>query len=948
MGIQVLYNKKALCYIDKADFCDIQGIGSTPLYNIYESVESIVNKYITEEYRGFLAQPVVNNATETIEWYAHEWKEIPVHYTQLDGKEKMQYEQIKDETINCYTNALDQIENSDEKNILKGAIKYLCDEYIYCYDGKVVLGIWGMKHRANLHKSFGEIIHDYDECSIYKITFDVEDNAVFSNHYEQKISRRQNYILTKEDLPVIKEKEGCRFVRWIPEPIGYKIDNDCVFKALFEKSYEVRFNAGDYGTFTGGLTEDFIFELPEGEIISSAMIPEVIPQEGYKFVGWSSLPENFQIDKDIVFTAKYEKKIVEQKANIIDDEDIPVSPKRPDFPDPEVDEYICAFDAGDNGTIKGDCEIRKNRGYVISSGDIPVVEPHEGYRFIGWDMNPEGCSLTKNIIFKAKYEEDNKKMPWYKRFWFSNGCLRRLLWLLLLLLLLLLLWFILRSCLEDRRAVPVLGTNESGPVIGLPDNIYDGEVIDPNTGIVYDNEYLPKRLGVPPFKDEDGNLLPYSETPDGRNIFNNLIDIYFEDKPDLNQFAVDFKKEYPGEEFEIVGFDPNIPMVQLFVPAEKREMLLNELSSKLSQYKMYVVEVEKLDINGGMGFLKESGTDSGWHLKAVNAYEAWKITKGNEDIVIAVVDDGIDIKHNLLKNKIIKSYNVFTQSTTVSVGEGHGTHVAGLAAADSELDKGVSGIAPLCKIMPIQVFDGENTSTTAWVNGIMYAIHNGADVINTSITTVFKSDIPHDVQEELIRNKFKIKENMWKWILNTAKKYNSILVFSAGNNSVLTNLPPEHRTGCSLNVTAIGKDFKAAEFTNYGDGSVIAAPGVDIYSTFPVNSYNYCDGTSMAAPIVAGAVALMKSVKKDLTVEQISNILIKTGKNIDSNVGPLIQVDKALIMLRNGDYEEHPQPIQKLKEHEEGWVDYESIRRKIKEHQHQIEELKKQLPEYKK
>ena len=56
MGIQVLYNKKALCYIDKADFCDIQGIGSTPLYNIYESVESIVNKYITEEYRGFLIQ----------------------------------------------------------------------------------------------------------------------------------------------------------------------------------------------------------------------------------------------------------------------------------------------------------------------------------------------------------------------------------------------------------------------------------------------------------------------------------------------------------------------------------------------------------------------------------------------------------------------------------------------------------------------------------------------------------------------------------------------------------------------------------------------------------------------------------------------------------------------------------------------------------------------------
>lgn len=289
--------------------------------------------------------------------------------------------------------------------------------------------------------------------------------------------------------------------------------------------------------------------------------------------------------------------------------------------------------------------------------------------------------------------------------------------------------------------------------------------------------------------------------------------------------------------------------------------------------------------------------------------EGWEITKGDPNIIVAVVDDGIDASHDILKDKIIKPYNVFTQDNRLSTGQGHGTHVAGLAVGlDKMFDKGVSGIAPKCKLMPVQVFDNGMCTFSSVTSGIMYAIHNGANVINVSIGPNFRGlDIlPIPDQDYIAKTQFKNEEKVWRRIINVANDHNAIIVFAAGNDNILASIPPENRTNSTVNVAAVDIQIKGTDFTNYGKGSNISAPGKGIYSSVPINDYAVFDGTSMAAPIVSGTIALMKSCKPEVTVADILHILQATGQRISDYVPPMVQVDDALIALKTGVIPELP------------------------------------------
>ena len=108
-----------------------------------------------------------------------------------------------------------------------------------------------------------------------------------------------------------------------------------------------------------------------------------------------------------------------------------------------------------------------------------------------------------------------------------------------------------------------------------------------------------------------------------------------------------------------------------------------------------------------------------------------------------------------------------------------------------------------------------------------------------------------------------------------------------------------NRSNNVINVSAVDQKNNRTSFSNYGKLSHVSAPGIDIYSSTPGNNFKFFPGTSMAAPIVTGAIALMKSIKPDLSTAQIKDILRKTGKqSSDIRIGPTIQINKALEEVR--------------------------------------------------
>ncbi len=270
----------------------------------------------------------------------------------------------------------------------------------------------------------------------------------------------------------------------------------------------------------------------------------------------------------------------------------------------------------------------------------------------------------------------------------------------------------------------------------------------------------------------------------------------------------------------------------------------------------------------------------------------WNITRG-EGAVIAVIDTGVDIRHEDLEaniwtnpgeiadNGIDDDKNGFIddvhgwdfvgranpdcsfnedcsgEDNDPSDINGHGTHVAGIAAAVGNNNIGISGIAPDAKIMPIRA--GYSTGSSAFlltddiIQSINYAIDNNADVINMSFAG-YGLDVLSSV-------------------LNQASKKGIVCVAAAGNNSSDKAIYPAAISSV-ISVGATADGVSKAFFSNYGQWVDITAPGSWIYSTVPNNGYDNKSGTSMAAPIVAGIAALLKAKNKNSSPSSIKNTML--------------------------------------------------------------------------
>jgi thermitase len=270
-----------------------------------------------------------------------------------------------------------------------------------------------------------------------------------------------------------------------------------------------------------------------------------------------------------------------------------------------------------------------------------------------------------------------------------------------------------------------------------------------------------------------------------------------------------------------------------------------------------------------------------WNLPAIGTEQGWGITRGTEEVEIAIVDTGVDLDHPELRNRLVKGFNVLNENEEPDDDNGHGTHVAGIIASETNNNEGVAGMTWFNKIMPVKAMGAKGYGTTFDIaSGIVWAVDHGADVINLSLGNYQ----PSKVLEEAVRY---------------AYSKNVVMVSAAGNDGSDQPTYPSAYPEV-LSVAAVDYDGNRASFSNYGDYIDIAAPGVYIPSTYFNKQYASLSGTSMAAPHVAGLAALIKSANPELTNTQILNIIKKSaidlgeqGKDIDFGNG-LIDVNSAL------------------------------------------------------
>lgn len=248
-----------------------------------------------------------------------------------------------------------------------------------------------------------------------------------------------------------------------------------------------------------------------------------------------------------------------------------------------------------------------------------------------------------------------------------------------------------------------------------------------------------------------------------------------------------------------------------------------------------------------------------YHHRKMETKLAWDKTRGSADVIVAVIDNGIDSSHPELKTQIFRPYDTVKDSSTIAVGE-HGTHVAGIIAGSIDNGIGGSGIAPTAKIMPINVFDGELAYTSEIIQGIYRAVAQGADIINLSLGGYAYSSSFNDA-------------------IQAAHKKGVLIVAAAGNENIGTPYYPASYANV-ISVASTTAFDKVSSFSNFGKNIDIAAPGTSIHSTLPKGTYGLMSGTSMASPMVSGVAALIKANEPALNNIEIENRIYSSADDL--------------------------------------------------------------------
>jgi subtilisin family serine protease len=252
-------------------------------------------------------------------------------------------------------------------------------------------------------------------------------------------------------------------------------------------------------------------------------------------------------------------------------------------------------------------------------------------------------------------------------------------------------------------------------------------------------------------------------------------------------------------------------------------------------------------------------------LAQIGVPEAWKTTRGDPSVVVAVIDSGVDLSHPDLDGvTVVSPRDTFWNNADVTDDVGHGTHVTGTILAETNNATGIAGIAPASSLMPIKAADDEGgLSFSDVLDGVDWAREHGADIINMSLGGGLTPE-----QVALGQPTF-----------TAARDAGILMVAAAGNDGTDFREYPASFAGV-VSVTAVDGQDELAPFSNTGKAIDLAAPGVDLVSTVPGGGYESHSGTSMASPHVAGVAALVWAARPGLAVDELEAVLRASAKDL--------------------------------------------------------------------
>jgi thermitase len=292
----------------------------------------------------------------------------------------------------------------------------------------------------------------------------------------------------------------------------------------------------------------------------------------------------------------------------------------------------------------------------------------------------------------------------------------------------------------------------------------------------------------------------------------------------------------------------------------------------------YVVENFKLQTQTAPLTVNDiAGLQEQWANVKVNLDKAWQVAgnRGSKDILIAVIDTGVDYRHQNLASNMVPGYDFAGKDSdpmdeTGPKNPGHGTHCAGSIAANGLVDGGIVGAVPVVSMMPLRFLNKEGSGNLMdGIKAIDYAIEKKAHIISAS----WGAKVGREQAAPLVE------------AVERADKAGIIFVAAAANNGTnndTTEFYPAN--GGFPNMIAVAaSDINDAkpQWSNFGKKTVhIASPGLTIMSTLPDNKYGNLSGTSMATPLVAGIVGLIKSQYPNMTGAEVRALLQTTGAKV--------------------------------------------------------------------